>query len=400
MPFCALSPDCLLPSSVCCELALCPIPLLLEGSEPSVLSSTPSLVVCAFETELLCFDRAYTFGAPMGQYIAVLSYRCRLCLRPHHGAVVLQPRTRVTPDRERASPGIFIVLSLTCREVEALSKVHAAWHWHSREPATYNGRNTPASLFIFIIPTTMATPKALRSFTPFICQSCRQHIKPKTFRSFVTSSKRRAEADSLGSFLDQAGTQSSNNRARNGNRPVKSASSYMLDAFDRDPGEIWGEQAGENMDFDDEQPPHRLHVYATKHNTHITLVQPQKSAAKTASSRISGTSASSTEQKKQVDTLLSISSGNIGFRKAGRGSYDAAFQLAAFALKQMQERGMLRDLKKLEVVLRGFGAGREAVTKALLGVEGRHIRQTIVGVKDATRLKQGGPRSKKPRRLG
>lgn len=160
------------------------------------------------------------------------------------------------------------------------------------------------------------------------------------------------------------------------------------------------EQAGESLDFIDEQPPHRLHVYATKHNTHITLVQPQKSAAKTASSRISGTSASSTEQKKMVDTLLSISAGNIGFRKAGRGSYDAAFQLTAYALKQMQERGMIRDLKKLEVVLRGFGAGREAVTKALLGVEGRHIRGTIVGVKDTTRLKQGGPRSKKPRRLG
>lgn len=174
----------------------------------------------------------------------------------------------------------------------------------------------------------------------------------------------------------------------------------MLEVFDRKQEEMWNDEASGNLDFEQEQPPHRLHVYATKHNTHITLTQPQKSAAKTASSRISGTSASSTEQKKMVDTLLSLSAGNIGFRKAGRGSYDAAFQLAAFALKQMQERGMLRDLKKLEVVLRGFGAGREAVTKALLGVEGRHIRQTIVGVKDATRLKQGGPRSKKPRRLG
>lgn len=125
----------------------------------------------------------------------------------------------------------------------------------------------------------MATPTALRSFTPFVCQSCRQHIKPKNFRSFVTSSKRRAEADPLGSFLDRAGPQSSNN-PRNGNRSAKPSSSYMLDAFDRDPSEIWANQAGENMDFDDEQPPHRLHVYATKHNTHITLVQPQKSAAK------------------------------------------------------------------------------------------------------------------------
>ena len=185
------------------------------------------------------------------------------------------------------------------------------------------------------------------------------------------------------------------NRGRKG-----SVGSYLLGAFDKPVDQVMREREAENLDAEEDQPPHRLHVYATKHNTHLTLVQPQKSAARTASSRISGTSASSTEQKKQVDTLLSISAGNIGFRKAGRGSYDAAFQLAAFTLKQMQERGMLRDLKKLEVVLRGFGAGREAVTKALLGVEGRHIRQLICGVKDATRLKQGGPRSKKPRRLG
>lgn len=174
----------------------------------------------------------------------------------------------------------------------------------------------------------------------------------------------------------------------------------MLSILDGESVETWSRRASENLDFEEEAAPHRLHVYATKHNTHITLVQAQKSAANTASSKISGTSASSRDQQKQIDTLLSISAGNIGFRKAGRGSYDAAFQLAAFALKQMQERGMLRDMRKLEVVLRGFGAGREAVTKALLGVEGRHIRHTIVGVKDATRLKQGGPRSKKPRRLG
>jgi small subunit ribosomal protein S11 len=52
------------------------------------------------------------------------------------------------------------------------------------------------------------------------------------------------------------------------------------------------------------------------------------------------------------------------------------------------------------VFLRGFGAGREAVTKALLGLEGAALRGKIVKVSDATRLKFGGTRSKKPRRLG
>lgn len=66
----------------------------------------------------------------------------------------------------------------------------------------------------------------------------------------------------------------------------------------------------------------------------------------------------------------------------------------------MKEQGLNGQIKKMEVSLRGFGQGREAVTKALLGVEGRHIRGKIVKVSDATRLKFGGTRSPKPRRLG
>lgn len=69
-------------------------------------------------------------------------------------------------------------------------------------------------------------------------------------------------------------------------------------------------------------------------------------------------------------------------------------------MTRMQDRGINAQIKQLEVVLRGFGAGREAVTKALLGLEGKNVRHKIVKVADATRLKFGGTRSKKPRRLG
>ena len=251
----------------------------------------------------------------------------------------------------------------------------------------------------------MATPKTLKQFTPFVCQSCRRHLQPTAFRSFTTTPRRRAEEpDPLDSLLRPANPSASapppRSRRPSSRFSKESVGESFLQTINRSPNESWERQASENLNHQEEDPPHRLHVFATKHNTHLTLVQPAKSAAQTASSRVSSTSTRTADQKKQIDTLLSISAGNIGFRKAGRGSYDAAFQLAAFALRQMQERGMIRDLKKLEVVLRGFGAGREAVTKALLGVEGKSIRRAIVGVKDATRLKQGGPRSKKPRRLG
>jgi small subunit ribosomal protein S11 len=164
---------------------------------------------------------------------------------------------------------------------------------------------------------------------------------------------------------------------------------------------IWTDEASKNLDAaSSQQRAHRLHVFATKHNTHITLVQPPRAASETASLRIAGAKSNATDQKKVVDVLLSLSAGNVGFKKAGRGSYDAAFQLAAFVMRQMGEKGITGEIRSLEVVLRGFGAGREAVTKALLGTEGRLVRGKITAVVDATTLKQGGPRSKKPRRLG
>jgi small subunit ribosomal protein S11 len=126
----------------------------------------------------------------------------------------------------------------------------------------------------------------------------------------------------------------------------------------------------------DEDDKHKLHIYATKHNTHLVLAKPSR------------------------DPIISVSCGNIGFRKAGRGTYDAAYQLTAFLMSRIQDRGLLPQIQKLELVYRGFGPGREAVTKAILGSEGKRVRGLIVKLSDSTRLKFGGVRSKKPRRLG
>jgi small subunit ribosomal protein S11 len=61
---------------------------------------------------------------------------------------------------------------------------------------------------------------------------------------------------------------------------------------------------------------------------------------------------------------------------------------------------MLADVEEITVLLRGYGSGRDAVSKAILGSEGRFLRNFIKTVVDTTRLKQGGTRGKKPRRLG
>ncbi|KAI0125474.1 hypothetical protein BJ170DRAFT_582971 [Xylariales sp. AK1849] len=122
--------------------------------------------------------------------------------------------------------------------------------------------------------------------------------------------------------------------------------------------------------------PFHFHIYGHKHNTHITVTKPDRNA------------------------IISISAGQIGFRKAKRATYDAAYQLCAYVMDKLNQGGWHREIHKMEVVLRGFGHGREAATKVLLGNEGKLYRGKIVMVSDATRLKFGGTRSAKPRRLG
>ncbi|KAK2610600.1 hypothetical protein N8I77_004017 [Diaporthe amygdali] len=122
--------------------------------------------------------------------------------------------------------------------------------------------------------------------------------------------------------------------------------------------------------------PFHFHIYSHKHNTHVTVTKPNR------------------------DAIVSLSCGNLGFRKSQRKHYDSAYQLGAYVIDKLQQQGWHNKISSLEVVLRGFGPGREAVTKVILGNEGRLLRDKIVKVSDSTRLKFGGTRSKKPRRLG
>lgn len=122
--------------------------------------------------------------------------------------------------------------------------------------------------------------------------------------------------------------------------------------------------------------PFHFHIYSHKHNTHVTVTKPNR------------------------DAIVSLSCGNLGFRKSNRKHYDSAYQLGAYVIDKLQQQGWHNKIHKLEVVLRGFGAGREAITKVILGNEGKLIRGKITKVSDSTRLKFGGTRSKKPRRLG
>jgi small subunit ribosomal protein S11 len=157
-------------------------------------------------------------------------------------------------------------------------------------------------------------------------------------------------------------------------RLVKSVMAHSLR-----PAEAKSDSLAEELDVQEDeqsQEPYHLHIYSHKHNTHITLTKPNR------------------------DALISLSCGNIGFRKAGRKHYDSAYQLGAYVINKMHQKNLVNQIKKLEVVLRGFGPGREAVVKVLMGNEGKMLRPKIMRVSDSTRLKFGGTRSKRKRRLG
>jgi small subunit ribosomal protein S11 len=213
--------------------------------------------------------------------------------------------------------------------------------------------------------------RLLEAFKPSICASCRLKLSQQPFLSRPFSSTTTNRADDR-HFMDPI-------------RPLASIASQFQKSSTS--ASTSGLRSSLIPDMSDdfsslvsppivEQQRHHLHIYATKHNTHITLTKPNR------------------------DALISVSCGNIGFRKAGRGTYDAAYQLAAYVMSRIQDQGLLTQIKKLEIVYRGFGPGREAASKVIMGSEGRNIRNKIVKLTDATRLKFGGTRSPAPRRLG
>ncbi len=76
--------------------------------------------------------------------------------------------------------------------------------------------------------------------------------------------------------------------------------------------------------------PYHFHVYSHKHNTHVTVTRPNR------------------------DAIISLSCGNIGFKKSHRHGYDPAYQLGTYVVDKLHQMGYHKKIKQMEVVLRGF----------------------------------------------
>ena len=92
----------------------------------------------------------------------------------------------------------------------------------------------------------------------------------------------------------------------------------------------------------------------------------------------------------QGNTLSWASSGNVGF-KGSRKSTPFAAQLAAEAAGR---RAMEHGVRKVDVVVKGPGSGRETAIRSLqnAGIE-------VVGIKDVTPIPHNGCRPPKRRRV-
>ncbi|KAJ2891177.1 hypothetical protein MKZ38_000774 [Zalerion maritima] len=155
---------------------------------------------------------------------------------------------------------------------------------------------------------------------------------------------------------------------------ASTSASAVFDPSGADSNPDASKQEGEKpMDY---YRPFKMSVYAHRQNTHITVSKPNG------------------------DAIISLSCGNIGFKKSNRKKFDSAYQLAAFVMDSLYRDGWHLKINAIELTLRGFGQGREAVTKALTGYEGRLLKSKFISVADATKIKFGGTRSPNPRRLG
>lgn len=143
-------------------------------------------------------------------------------------------------------------------------------------------------------------------------------------------------------------------------------------------------------------------LYATfnRHNTHLSMVAVvedlnfmQKNA------HLSYTEKVLYYLQLPHQPKIHISAGQLGFRKAQRAEYEAGYQVSARMFKMIQEKNLLKPNDKVELVLKNYGKGREAFLNALQGKEGSSVREQIVRISENTKLKFGGTRPKKLRRL-
>jgi small subunit ribosomal protein S11 len=106
-----------------------------------------------------------------------------------------------------------------------------------------------------------------------------------------------------------------------------------------------------------------VHAVATTRNIHVTITNYKK------------------------DPLVSVSAGQLGLKHAKRGTIEAGLDTTIKALQKFAETKY--DVRKVEVVLKGFNKGRKGFLSALSGHHGDFLRPKVIRITDATPLRIG-----------
>ncbi|KAH7916771.1 mitochondrial ribosomal protein subunit S18 [Hygrophoropsis aurantiaca] len=122
-------------------------------------------------------------------------------------------------------------------------------------------------------------------------------------------------------------------------------------------------------------PPYALHVHSSRNNTKVFLAKPTG------------------------HMLAWWTGGSVGFKKGNRAGYEAGYQCAVRSFARIEEEQAKTGPLTLAVKFRGFGQGREAMTRAFMTSEGDKVRNWVVEIEDRSPIKIGGTRSQKTRRL-
>ncbi|KAK4705715.1 hypothetical protein P7C70_g487, partial [Phenoliferia sp. Uapishka_3] len=125
---------------------------------------------------------------------------------------------------------------------------------------------------------------------------------------------------------------------------------------------------------------YKLHVFSTRNNTILTLTHSPGSSPTSINNELSSLPS-------PHHPVAWVSAGSAGYKGAARGTYDAAVEASLRMFKKIEELveppigsgGQRRKVKSppptdMEVIWKGFGQGRDAVFRSLLGGEGDKVR--------------------------
>ncbi|KAI9001280.1 hypothetical protein BD414DRAFT_28536 [Trametes punicea] len=125
------------------------------------------------------------------------------------------------------------------------------------------------------------------------------------------------------------------------------------------------------------KPMYAVSVKATRNNTIVTLARPNGN---------------------QMVNVVTLSGGKLGFKKSNRNGYEAGYRCAVGIIGAMEAQMQKEDFD-WELLLKGFGAGREAMLTAVTTSVGAKVKDRLKRVTDRTPIKIGGTRGKKARRV-